>query len=471
MHNTSKAILIALRSKVKIFVLLLVVAGILFVPCQLAFSENQSFNVPKNISNSSGQSLFPKVALSGNNMYAVWSDSAAGNSEIFFARSTDGGQTFSALTNLSSDPDRSRTPSIAASNSNVYVVWSSNVGSNSEIFFARSTDGGQTFSTSDISNNAGFSYTPQLAVAGSNVYVVWNDNTSGNLDIMFARSTDGGNSFSSPVNISANPGGSYTPQLALSGSTVYIVWSDNTDGSLDILLTKSTDNGVTFTNALDLSDPLGINGAYADSPQIALYLNNVYVVWQGSSQADVSTYADALDIYLAASADGGSTFNMPLDLSNTAGQSSLPKIAASANGVYVVWNDNVGNNYEILTANNHLPTYIYSGVLQPINSDGSSIFKLGSTVPIKFQLKDSNDNYASMAIAQLHVAKVTNSIVGDQIEAISSGNANTGNLFRYDASSNQYIYNLSTKSLSKGTWQLIITLDDGTIHNSIISLK
>src|SRR6476469_8061612 len=217
MPNNSKAILMAVRAKAKISIILLITAGILFAPYQLAFSENQSFNVPKNVSNSSGQSLFPKIALSGNNMYAVWSDTSTGNSEIFLARSTDGGLTFSTPTNLSSDSGQSRTPSIAASNSNVYVVWSSNVGSNSEIFLARSTDGGLTFSTSDISNNAGFSYTPQLAVSGSNVYVVWNDNTSGNLDIMFARSTDGGLTFSTS-DISNNAGFSYTPQLAVSGS-------------------------------------------------------------------------------------------------------------------------------------------------------------------------------------------------------------------------------------------------------------
>ena len=30
--------------------------------------------------------------------------------------------------------------------------------------------------------------------------------------------------------------------------------------------------------------------------------------------------------------------------------------------------------------------YAWSGVLQPVNADGSSVFKLGSTVPVTFQL-------------------------------------------------------------------------------------
>ena len=509
----------------QIFLVALAVStmGLLFFGSQFAFSDNQSFNPTENISNSHGQSLFPKVALSGDKIYTVWSDNSSGNLEIFFARSTDGGANYSSPTNLSNDADQSRAPSIAISNSNIFVVWSGGGGSNSEIFFARSTDGGASFSIANISQNSGFSYTPQLAASGSNVYVVWNDNTDGNLDIMFARSTDGGASFSAsvtlsdntggqssipsiaayssnlyvvwndntdgnldimfarstdggdsfigPTNISANPGGSYTPQLAVSGSNVFILWNDNTDGNLDVMIAKSIDDGATFAGALDLSDPLGLNGAYADYPQIALYNANVYVIWQGSSQAEVSMYTDTLDIYMAASTDAGNNFNMPLNLSNTAGQSSIPRIAASSNGVYAIWHENIGNNYEILTTNNHLPAYIFSGILQPINSDGSSIFKLGSTVPIKFQLMDASGNNIDTAEAQLRIAKVTNSVVGDQIETTSSGSSNTGNLFRYDTGTHQYSYNLATKNLSKGTWQVIIELDDGSIHNGIISLR
>jgi hypothetical protein len=497
--------------------------GLWLIGSQFAFSDNQSFNPAENLSKSPGHSLFPKVALSGDKIYTVWSDNSSGNLEIFFARSTDGGANYSSPSNLSNDADQSRAPSIIISNSNIFVVWSSGSGNNSEIFFARSTDGGASFSIANISQNSGFSYTPQLVASGSNVYVVWNDNTDGNLDIMFARSTDGGASFSasvtlndntggqssipsiavfssnlyvvwndntdgnldimfarssdggysfnSPTNISVNPGGSYSPQLAVSGSNVFILWNDNTDGNLDVMIAKSIDDGATFTGALDLSDPLGLNGAYADYPQIALYNSNVYVIWQGSSQAEVSMYTDTLDIYMAASTDEGNNFNMPLNLSNTAGQSSLPRIAASSNGVYAIWHENVGNNYEILTTNNHLPTYIFSGILQPINSDGSSIFKLGSTVPIKFQLLDASGNNVDTAEAQLHIAKVTNYVVGDQTEGISSGSANSGNLFRYDAGTHQYSYNLATKNLSKGTWQMIIELDDGSVHNGIISLR
>jgi len=115
--------------------------------------------------------------------------------------------------------------------------------------------------------------------------------------------------------------------------------------------------------------------------------------------------------------------------------------------------------------------YSFGGILQPINPDGSSIFKLGSTVPVKFSLTDSSGAVQTAAVANLSVAKVTNEIDGTYIEATSTSAATTGTLFRYDATSQQYIFNLGTKELSKGTWSLKVTLDDGNSYVQHISLK
>jgi hypothetical protein len=112
---------------------------------------------------------------------------------------------------------------------------------------------------------------------------------------------------------------------------------------------------------------------------------------------------------------------------------------------------------------------MYSGVYQPINADGSSIFKLGSTVPVKFTLTDSNIATVCNAVASLSVAKISNNVEGTFVEAVSTSNATTGSLFRCDGQ--QYIFNLSTKGLTTGTYSLKITLDDGTTYSQHISLK
>jgi hypothetical protein len=115
-------------------------------------------------------------------------------------------------------------------------------------------------------------------------------------------------------------------------------------------------------------------------------------------------------------------------------------------------------------------TYSWSNVLQPINPNGSSIFKLGSTVPVKFKL--TGDSAAiTNANAKLYVAKIDSGIAGAELEASSTAAADSGNTFRYDATNAQYIFNLGTKGLGEGTFRLRIDLGDGTHNTVLISLK
>jgi len=120
--------------------------------------------------------------------------------------------------------------------------------------------------------------------------------------------------------------------------------------------------------------------------------------------------------------------------------------------------------------------YEFGNILPPIKTDGSSVFKLGRTIPVKFQLRDDQDNFVTDAVANIFVKKVSNGTSGE-VAAVSTAAATTGNLFRYDSSSNQYIFNLSTKlplngvNWSTGTWEIRIELDDGMSYNVKIGLQ
>ena len=94
--------------------------------------------------------------------------------------------------------------------------------------------------------------------------------------------------------------------------------------------------------------------------------------------------------------------------------------------------------------------YDWSGFLQPIDANGNSLFKLGSTVSVKFQLTGASAGITN-AVAKLTLTKISSTLTGSDVEAISTSSATTGNLFRYDAG--QYVFNLATKPLSAGTWR------------------
>jgi hypothetical protein len=122
----------------------------------------------------------------------------------------------------------------------------------------------------------------------------------------------------------------------------------------------------------------------------------------------------------------------------------------------------------------------FGGYRSPINADGTSRFKLGSTVPVKFQLL-CNDAPITNAVANLTVKMANGSTTAGTDVPSSTSAATTGNLFRYDGTSQQYIFNLSTKDsytnpdgtarpFTAGTWTLSIVLDDGTSRSVNLQL-
>jgi hypothetical protein len=125
------------------------------------------------------------------------------------------------------------------------------------------------------------------------------------------------------------------------------------------------------------------------------------------------------------------------------------------------------------TASGQFPvtvTYAWSGALQPVNADGISIFKAGSTVPVKFTLTGASAGITD-ATATLSYAKVSNQIEGDILEAVTNAGGSTGSQFRYDPTAGQYIFNWSTKGLTAGTYSIKIDLGDSAVHAVRISLK
>ena len=108
--------------------------------------------------------------------------------------------------------------------------------------------------------------------------------------------------------------------------------------------------------------------------------------------------------------------------------------------------------------------------MAPIHLDGGSLFKSGSTIPVKFKLAGASDGIVLDSV-KLYAGKVSDAILGTEIEASSTSAADSGNTFRYDASTDEYVFNLATKALNLGTWQLRADLGDGVKHTVLVSLK
>jgi hypothetical protein len=104
------------------------------------------------------------------------------------------------------------------------------------------------------------------------------------------------------------------------------------------------------------------------------------------------------------------------------------------------------------------------GILQPINSDGSSVFKKGSTVPAKFRVCDANGAAVGMAGVVTAfgtlaaAAEPANATINEDVVSTTPDTT-----FRWDNTGQQWIFNIGTKTLTSGTkYYYRIMLNDGT---------
>jgi hypothetical protein len=121
--------------------------------------------------------------------------------------------------------------------------------------------------------------------------------------------------------------------------------------------------------------------------------------------------------------------------------------------------------------------FAFSGFLQPVTNTAhdyttASVFKAGSTVPLKFQLKN-----ASGATVQPSWAPYIGSLVqGPAMSGTASATTYTttgtvGSSFRSDAASQQWIYNWGTRGLPANYYYTItVKLSDQSTKTVIIGL-
>lgn len=382
------------------------------------------FSKITNITNNNYDSVYGQIAAIDNKVYVVWQESVTDNSneknyEVYLKKSEDQGNTFSKAINLSNNSGFSEHPQIAVSKNGIFIVWADNTNSNNtEIMFTKSLDNGTTFSKiKNLSNNSKDSNNQEISVSDQNVYVVWQDidstDSSSNKknlkdkeissSISFRGSTNKGNTFNDKIEITNNIYDSY-PKVNSFQNYVYVVWnSENKSSSKDYTKTglffiKSSDYGKNFDNTIRL-----VNDKFGES-QISVLKDELVIVWGGLHSKNIN------NIYFVQSEDNGVTFKGPsiiiqkdtkpnynsysdrtnnpsnveianndhsyavwqdiisqenqdifigniknstqsikiINLSNNSGISECPSIAISNNNIYVIWEDFTPGNHEIL---------------------------------------------------------------------------------------------------------------------------
>jgi VCBS repeat protein len=130
-------------------------------------------------------------------------------------------------------------------------------------------------------------------------------------------------------------------------------------------------------------------------------------------------------------------------------------------------------NGEVGVLINTTPSPYNAHVQQPINADGSSVFKaIRGVVPVKFRLTENGEPTCILPSATIALTRTAGSgTLGSVAESTYFTHADTGSNFRIDSSACQYIYNLATSSLAPGTYQVDIRIYGFVAGNAVFALE
>jgi hypothetical protein len=328
------------------------------------------------------------IACRGDTVYFCWRDDRSGYSHVYFARSNDGGQSFLPNVQVDNIPgSQGILPSLAVDDSGgIHVAYRHyNPAGYAFTYYAKSTDGGQSFLPSVRACDSlwrGQAGNASLAVSrdGSRIYVAgdhWDT-------ISLGRSVDGGRTFLTPdIRVERDSLPSWHPSVAVyQDSIVMIAWGTH-GNSYYVRFAKSTDGGASFSasraippDSVQKGDPsiridscgrvylafadgygLGVAvspdcgdsfpprrvvpGSEAGGGHPSLSVTNdqrVHVAWEFYA-GDCGFYDE---VRMAYSSDGGVTFSAPVNPSDGPADSweNRPTIVAGDDGkVFFAWTD------------------------------------------------------------------------------------------------------------------------------------
>jgi hypothetical protein len=199
-------------------------------------------------------------------------------------------------------------------NQELYVTWSGEVLINSSkvpvILFAKSVDCGKTFSNTTfvnktISKPSPLLIRPTISIDSlNNIYIAWLDDRGNTSNVYVTKSTNQGDSFSNDVKVDDGPVGCNFPDISTSNNgTIYVTWTDARNkippnSNTDIYFSASYDNGSTFiaNQRVDYNRNISTAEYY---PSITLDKNgNIYIRWAHQEKNETGKF-NITAIYVA----------------------------------------------------------------------------------------------------------------------------------------------------------------------------
>ena len=370
-----------------------------------AYSPTWRFTIAEpvvQVTTDPGSDYEPSIVQAADGtLWVAWHSYRSGNGDIWNKASNDSGATWSAPIQITTNTSSDYAPSITqAADGTLWVLWYSYRSGNADIWYKTSSDGGATWSAAtQLTTDTGSDYEPAIAqAADGKLWVVWRSYRSGNSDIWGKYSTDDGATWSAAVQLTTDPNSDYAPAIArTSDNRLWLVWYSYRTHPSHVWYMTSADNGATWSPPA----ALGNDSSYVYDPTIAQTPDGtLWVGWHSYGPWDPHAYYSLnTDLWTIHSTDGGATWSVPARFTRFTGYDERPSFAAGPGGTLAVaWQSDRATNYDVWFGvmgqreDVNPPPHIDEAVHDPApNPDNTQ------TVTIRALLSD-NDGIASATV-------------------------------------------------------------------------
>ena len=269
-------------------------------------------------------------------IWIVWYSDRTVDNELYYKISFNGGATWTNDTRLTNSPSsEDMKPSVMqTSDGTIWVVWSSNRLGAYNVYYKTSDDDGLSWSN-DTRLTAEIDEDPSvMQTSDDTIWVVWSSNRGGNIDLYYKISSDGGATWTNDTRLTDHLGSDVAPSvMQVSDGTIWVVWSSNRDGPLNVYYKTSDDNGLSWSN----DTPLIQDADRDNTPSfLQTFDGTIWVVWS-SNRWDLEE--DML--FYTTSSDGGATWTNDTRITFVTGPNRIdrePSVMQASDGtIWVTW--------------------------------------------------------------------------------------------------------------------------------------
>lgn len=292
----------------------------------------------------------PRILYVNNKIYIFWVDFRDGNNEIYFTYSKDNlGTKFEEPVRITFTSSDSIQPFVTSTGDKIVLIWSDDKKGDYELFAKIYVISENKWSEDvQITTYSGGSFYPYAIPLLDEIHLVWQKKESDRWKIMYSKSDDG-KKWTKPIEVSAGLNSGYEPMISYSRDGLKVIFQGEKDFEFEIYMNSYEELSEHWLIPMKITRDINIE----HSPHLISTVDKLYAFWFDYSEGNN-------EILCSSSTDEGLLWSEKINLSETKGDSHNFNVTYNSfnDNIYLVWEEDYKGTIMFKKGDKFCPTPI-----------------------------------------------------------------------------------------------------------------